>query len=101
VAFVFFFAAIAAGIACVAIRKYKVVPEAEPIESYYNAYLASSDPASNLRENVLARLVGTKREAIVENNKRDRRKVWSWWTMVVAFGLAVLFSLISIGRGGS
>jgi hypothetical protein len=93
-AFGFFGLSIVAGIACIAIREYKVVPEPAEMNLLYQRYLADGSP--NLRELVLGQLVGTKEVAITKNKRRDKGKVRLWWVTVIAFGIAVAFALASV-----
>jgi hypothetical protein len=95
-AFAFFIFAIAAGVFCVSLREYKVVPEPMEMETFYNSHITGAGATPNLREQVLAKLTAIKRVAIEDNKKRDKSKVRWWWALVVAFGLAVTFSLISL-----
>jgi hypothetical protein len=93
-AFGFFGVAFIAGVLVVRLRKYKTVPNPSEIMDYFNAN--SANGPANLREHVLAKLVGTKVGAIAKNGNIDRRKAYGWWAMVVAFFIAVVLSIVSV-----
>ncbi len=100
-AFVAFFAAFLAGVGAIALRKYDTVPNPPVVMAYLNANLTNGP--TNLREHVLALLAGTKVTAVQRNTAKDTRKSQFWWTTVVALGLAIVFSLVSVleASGGS
>jgi hypothetical protein len=96
IAFVLFAIAIVAGGGSIMLREYKIVPNPREINEYYASQVALTTSAPNLRENVLAKLVGTKQVAIVANRDRDKSKVRFWWATVVAFVLAIAMSVIAV-----
>ena len=94
-AFAAFAIAFVFGLAAIALRKYRTVPRPAAVVAYYQTSAGVNGP-ENLREHLLSKLVGTKVDAIRWNGERDRWKVKAWWVAVVAFGLAVVLSAVSV-----
>lgn len=94
IALVAYAVAFAAGIATIALRTYSAVPKAEWLRRSYDSLVRAREV--NVRRKLLGGLVGLRVEAVTRNSTVDKRKKGAWWVGLIALGIAVPLSVISL-----